>query len=196
MTTTTALLLLDLQKGLCSPDGLLGGPSGLAEQVASRNVLANAGRALAHAREQGHKVFHVRLAFEPGYANRTNRSDRFAKYENEGTMQVGSTDCEFCGEVAPVAGEAVFNKGCVSPFPSTGLLGTLHSQRIDRLVLAGVATNVVVESTARAAIDRGFAVEVLEDACASFNAEIHEFARDKTLPLFSQVVDVDTYCSS
>lgn len=191
--TATALLLLDLQRGLCLPDGLLGGPSGLADQVAEREVLANAGRALANARSQGHKVIHVRLAFDAAYANRTNRSARFATYEDEGTMQIGTTDTEFCDEVAPQAGEPVFSKGCVNPFPSTGLLATLHSQRIERLVLAGVATNLVVESTARDATDRGFAVQVLEDACASFNMELHGFSRDKTLPLFSDVIDVASY---
>jgi biuret amidohydrolase len=192
---TTALLLLDLQHALCAPDGIIGGPSGLAQQVARRNVLGNAQRALACARSKGDVVFHVALAFGPGYVNRTNRSDRFAKYETQGKMRIGEVDSAICPEVAPAEGEFVFYKGSVSPFASTGLLATLHSLGIGRLVLAGVATNLVVESTAREAVDRGFAVEVLEDACASFSVEMHEFARANTLPIFSKLTAVDEYCS-
>jgi nicotinamidase-related amidase len=57
--------------------------------------------------------------------------------------------------------------------------------RVDHVVLGGVATNLVVESTARHATDVGLQVTVLEDLCASFRPELHDFAIANLFPLFS-----------
>ena len=47
---------------------------------------------------------------------------------------------------------------------------------IKQLLIGGIVTNLVVESTARAADDAGFAVTALEDLCAAPSAEWHESA--------------------
>ena len=59
-------------------------------------------------------------------------------------------------------------KGGVDPFIGTPLLEVLLRNNISRVALAGVATNLVVESAARHAIDSGLSVVVLADLCASF----------------------------
>jgi nicotinamidase-related amidase len=64
---------------------------------------------------------------------------------------------------------------------------------VTRVVLAGVATNLVVESTARAADDAGLAVTVLEDCCASPNPVWHQFSIDNMIPLFGEVSSSTTY---
>jgi nicotinamidase-related amidase len=58
-------------------------------------------------------------------------------------------------------------------------------------VIGGVVTNLVVESTARAADDAGLAITVLEDVCAAPNPEWHDFAIRNTLPLFAQISSTD-----
>lgn len=64
----------------------------------------------------------------------------------------------------------------------------LSGHGIRKLVLAGVATNLVVEATARHATDLGFSVTVLEDCCASFQEDLHSFAIERLFPLFSTVM--------
>jgi nicotinamidase-related amidase len=59
-----------------------------------------------------------------------------------------------------------------------------------------VVTNLVVESTARAADDAGFAVTVLEDLCAAPNPEWHRFSIETMLPLFATVVSSADYFGS
>ena len=54
-------------------------------------------------------------------------------------------------------------------------------------MLGGVATNLVVESAARHASDAGLQVQVVEDMCASFRADFHEFSVQNMLPLFGTV---------
>lgn len=60
--------------------------------------------------------------------------------------------------------------------------------RLDILVnIAGAVTNLIVEATARAADDAGFAVTALEDLCAAQNPAWHEFSVENMLPLFASV---------
>ena len=188
----TALLLLDYQVAMCDT-GPLGRQPALAAQVAERDVLGRAGKALAAARSAGLFVVHVRLAFDPSYELRTNATARFAAYRDAGAMLVGSPEAEFMAEVAPLPAEPVVTKGGVDPFVGTPLLEVLLRNGVTRVALAGVATNLVVESAARHAIDSGLQVVVLEDLCASVSAEMHEFAVTKTLPLFGDIADSDSF---
>ena len=52
----------------------------------------------------------------------------------------------------------------------------LRRRGVTTVVLGGVATNMGVESTARAAHEHGYAVVLAEDAATSLSAEMHAFA--------------------
>jgi nicotinamidase-related amidase len=87
----------------------------------------------------------------------------------------------------------VVTKGCVSAFIGTNLQSKLIANAAEELVLGGVATNQVVESTARIAADMGYRVTVLEDLCASFDADMHAFSVEQMLPNFGRVTDSRAY---
>jgi len=188
----TALLLMDFQNDIVSPEGKLG-RHGLAAQAEKRAVLRNAKAALAAFRSRKLPIAHVRLAFRPDYLDALSVAPRIAKLKEMGAAQAGTWGTEFAPEVAPVDGELVVNKQCVNPFFNTGLYAWLSRHSIRTLALAGVATNVVVESAARFADDAGFAVVVLEDCCSSVSDEMHDFAATKTLPMFGRVLKSADY---
>lgn len=181
-----ALLMLDYQVALCEDGPHLRMPP-LAAQVAERDVLATAEKVLGAARDAGWLVVHVRLAFDPSYVLRTNRLPRFAPYEENRAMLADSPEAQIVKALAPIEGEPVVDKGCVDPFVGTPLLTALHAEGITEVVLGGVATNLVVESAARHASDAGFQVTVVEDMCASFRPDFHEFSVQNMLPLFGSV---------
>jgi nicotinamidase-related amidase len=181
-----ALLMLDYQVALCEDGPYLRMPP-LEAQVAERDVLGTAEKVLAAAREAGWLVVHVRLAFDPSYVLRTNRLPRFSPYADERAMLADSPEAQIVKVLAPVEGEPVVDKGCVDPFVGTPLLTVLHAEGVTELVLGGVATNLVVESAARHASDSGFQVTVVEDMCASFRPDFHEFSVQNMLPLFGTV---------
>jgi nicotinamidase-related amidase len=54
-------------------------------------------------------------------------------------------------------------------------------------MLGGVATNFGVESTARAAHDRGYELIFAEDAMSSLSAEAHGFAIENIFPRMGRV---------
>ncbi len=95
--------------------------------------------------------------------------------------------------VTPEAGEVIFTKQSVNPFLTTGLLNWLIRRNVEEIVIFGVSTNQVVEATARHADDIGLLVTVLEDCCASGNEEMHRFAAEKILPIFSTVTSADEF---
>ncbi|MBO0852394.1 MAG: cysteine hydrolase [Nocardia sp.] len=185
---TNALLLIDLQHGMCAPDGLLAA-SGIPAEVERRGVLDNAQDALAAARNVGDLVIFVRLAFDDAFVGRTNRTPRFDDHEAAGRYVRGSRETELCAGLEPQGDEVLLDKGSVSPFASTVLSSVLSRHGVTGLTLAGVATHLAVESAAREAGDRGFEVTVLEDACAG-PAELHEHSVSRVLPAFARVTTV------
>ena len=191
MTSQTALLLLDLQNEMIDPKGKVGG-GGLAKIVTERGVLANAAKALEWARASGCEVVYVRLGFRADYSDCLSVAPRIAKLKENGAAVLGSWGTEFPPEIAPQDGDLIVTKQCVNPFYNTGLINWLFARGIKHIMIGGVATNLVVEATARAADDAGCAITVLEYVCASPNAEWHRFSMENILPMFATVSTTET----
>lgn len=83
-------------------------------------------------------------------------------------------------QLVPEAGveatDIVVAKRSWGAFYGTELDQLLRRRGIKTILLAGIATNLGVESTARAAFDHGYELVFAEDAMTSFSAEAHQFA--------------------
>jgi biuret amidohydrolase len=169
----SALLLLDLQNEMVDPKGKVGA-HGLAKIVEEKGVLTNAKACLDAARAAGMAVVHVRLGFRPDYSDCLSVAARIAGLKNNKAAIVGEFGTELHPMVAPLDGELIITKQCVNPFFNTGLMTWLMQNGIKRLYMGGVATHLVVESTARFADDAGFAPVVIEDICAAPNPVLHD----------------------
>ncbi|WP_190210089.1 isochorismatase family protein [Kitasatospora indigofera] len=89
------------------------------------------------------------------------------------------------------AADLVLVKRTVGGFHGTGLDGWLRERGADTLVFAGIATNLGVESTARAAADHGYELVFAEDAMTALTEEEHRAAVTLNLPRFGAVVPSD-----
>ena len=76
-------------------------------------------------------------------------------------------------------------------FYGTDLEQHLRRRGIRTIVIGGIATNIGVESTARAAFDQGYEVVFAEDAMSSLSAEVHEFPIKNIFPLMGRVRSVE-----
>lgn len=72
------------------------------------------------------------------------------------------------------AGDIEIVKRTIGAFQGTGLDDRLRRHGITTLVFGGIATNLGVESTARAAADLGYDLVFVEEAMAAFTAAEHE----------------------
>lgn len=186
------LLLMDYQEAICRPGGALG-RAGSGAEAERRGVLAAAAHVLAAFRERDLPRIFVRVAFDEDYTRMTSASPRFQSLRKHRLLLESDPASAICAEVAPRHDEPVVTKGCVSPFVGTNLQSKLIALAAGELVLGGVATNQVVESTARTAADVGYPVTVLEDLCAGFDADSHAFSVERMLPVFGRVMDGNAY---
>jgi nicotinamidase-related amidase len=90
----------------------------------------------------------------------------------EATFMVpGSAGVEIYPLLEPAEGELLIEKSEPNGFIDTGLFDALKELQIDELGLVGMMSSMCVDATVRAAIDLGFAVTVVHDACAAPDLE-------------------------
>jgi biuret amidohydrolase len=107
------------------------------------------------------------------------------------TMLEGTPAVEVMDELAPRPGEPIVRGTGGSGFEGTPLDTILRVAGVDTLVLAGVATDVAVESTARGASDLGYRTIVVSDACAADSDEAHARALDVLQKWFGETSTAD-----
>jgi ureidoacrylate peracid hydrolase len=74
---------------------------------------------------------------------------------------------------------------------SSDLEGRLRERGIETLLIAGAATNVCCESTARDAMMLNFATIIVSDACAAGDAAAHQATLTNFQTIFGDVLSVD-----
>ncbi|MGW5655693.1 isochorismatase family protein [Streptomyces humi] len=85
-------------------------------------------------------------------------------------------------------GDVEIVKRTIGGFQGTDLDATLRRLGITRLVFGGIATNLGVESTARAAADLGYDLVFVEDAMAALTAPEHDASVRLDFPRLGTVV--------
>ena len=97
------------------------------------------------------------------------------------------------GLVAGLArdGDIEIVKRTIGAFQGTDLDARLREHDVTTLVFGGIATNLGVESTARAAGDLGYDLLFVEDAMAAFTTAEHEASTRLDFPRLGTVVTAD-----
>lgn len=186
----SVLLALHYQNDVVHPDGKI--RLGMAEGDAQRAALLNAAeRLLDGARTADVPVVHVRVAFRPDHADVQRNGPIWDNVARIGAVAEGSWGADFHARLQPRPEEFVVRHGRINAFFGSPLEETLRLFNPQHLVIAGVATNSVVEHTARHAADMGYFVTVAADACASSRPHLHQAALEN-IALIGTVVDLDT----
>lgn len=147
---TTALLLIDVQKGV---DDLAyyGGPTGRANNPAAKD---NIRKLLSAWRAQDRRV-----AFT-----------RHDSIEEGSPLKLSLETGEQLEGMEILPGDISVSKSVNSGFVGTPLELYLRRAGLHRLVVAGFFTNVCVETTVRMAGNMGFDTYLVQDACATVNS--------------------------
>ncbi|MFF3445646.1 isochorismatase family protein [Streptomyces sp. NPDC002667] len=88
-------------------------------------------------------------------------------------------------------GDLEIVKRTIGGFQGTGLDERLREHGVSTLVFGGIATNLGVESTARAGGDLGYDLVFVEDAMAAFTPPEHEASVRLDFPRLGTVVTAD-----
>lgn len=136
-------------------------------------VLANAARLQAAAREDGVPLFH--FAYVVDMADGLPRP--FHPVDSDGrSVFSDSRDplAAVCAEAAPLDNEPLLIKSAPSAFKDGQFEPLLHAQGIEWLIVSGVWTEACVDATVKDAVERGFRVLLVKDACGSATVAMHK----------------------
>jgi ureidoacrylate peracid hydrolase len=191
----TALIVVDVQNDFCAPGGMMD-----SEGLDLSAVQAMAERVtglIDAARGAGALVVFIRnvystegnLYLSDTWLEQATRR-RGNSYTRRDVCADGSWEGDFYGDVRPKPGEPVVTKHRFAAFHNTDLETILRSHGIRTVVMAGVASNVCVETTAREAFVRDYYVVFLEDGTATYFDEDHQATLRVMDRFFGQVASV------
>ena len=186
----TALLAMDFENDIVHEEGALK-DFGLAQMVKENDILPKVSTMLDAARSAGVKVVYVSVKFRPGHPEVSPYTGLFQAVVATNALVEGTWGAQIHEAVAPREGEPVVTKRAVSAFAASDLEKLLNASGISTLLLCGVATNFVVEGTAREAADRGYNVVVVGDCCSSMSQEAHDAALNTVLPFLATITTLD-----
>ena len=178
--STTALLIIDMQRDFMEPGGF---GETLGNDVSQLGRAVQPIRAvLTAAREMGMLVVHTREGHLPDLSDappaKVERGAPSLRIGDPGPMGRilirGEAGHDIIPELYPLDSEIVIDKPGKGAFYATELGDVLQKFGIENLLVCGVTTEVCVNTTVREANDRGYRCVVISDGCASYFAEFHE----------------------
>lgn len=134
-------------------------------------MLANVQALQAAARRHGVPVIHSAYVVDPGRMRRFHpvMADGSSAFSNKGDPLSA-----LCPEVGPVGDEDVVIKSEASAFGGGGLDRVLEARGTEWLFVSGVWTEACIDATVKHAVDRGYRVLLVKDACGSGSVAMHE----------------------
>jgi len=166
--STTALMVIDLQKGIVSM---------ATEPHPASTVVTNATKLADAFRKNGMLVVLVRVTPSPdGKDALKPLADSPAQWN-----QPRPADwADITPELGPKPGDLVITKRQWGAFHGTELDLQLRRRGVQTIVLCGISTNIGVESTARFAFEYGYQQVFAEDATAARSKDEHEHSMKST----------------
>jgi len=175
----TALVIIDMQRDFLEPGGF---GEALGNDVSRLAAAVEPCRAvLAAARRRGLLVIHTREGHRPDLSDappaKIERGAPALRIGDAGPMGRilvrGEPGHDIVEALYPAPGEPVIDKPGKGAFYQTDLDLMLRNRGVEYLLVAGVTTEVCVNTTVREANDRGYRCVVLGDCCASYFPEFH-----------------------
>ncbi len=176
----TAVVIIDMQRDFIEPGGFGAALGNDISQLAS--CIEPCRRLLGAARDAGLLIIHTREGHLPDLSDappaKVERGAPQLRIGDLGPMGRilirGEPGHDIIADLYPVAGEVVIDKPGKGAFYNTPLGDILKDKGIENLLVAGVTTEVCVNTTIREANDRGFRCVAVSDCCGSYFPEFHE----------------------
>lgn len=184
--STTALILVGYQNDYFAPDGILRGvvedPNGVDRVLA--NTLAFV-RSLA---DTDATIISTPIILSADYRAMASPVGILNTMKEVGAFAEGSTGAEnipefdeFVDRIQYVSGKVGFNA-----FSNTALDSVLRERGIENVLVCGMVTSLCIDSTGRAAYERGYNVTIVSD-CSSARTDIeHQFFCENVFPLYGR----------
>ncbi len=168
------LLLIDLINEIVHPDGKLS-KIGYPEFIRKHNTFFNLKELIKKARNSKVHIIHVKIGFSHNYLEVPNNSPLFSLVKKFEALKLNTWATEFYNEIDVQKEDSVLVKHRVSAVYGTNLLPILNALSARHVYIAGVATDLAVQTTARELHDLDFKITIVEDCCAAASDDDHNF---------------------
>lgn len=189
MTERTALIMIDMQNMYLQQErrSALGWPP----IWDFDRVVAECAELLAAARAAGIPVIYTRQTSRADGADATPSMRRLLVEAADADESPIGADADWGSQildaVAPAPGDIVIEKHRWDAFFNTDLDPILRNLDVTRLIVAGLQTNVCVETTSRTGMMKNFDVAVPEDAVSTDGEALHRNGLDSLRVLYVEV---------
>jgi ureidoacrylate peracid hydrolase len=179
---STALIIIDMQKDFCCEGGTFH-KRGF-DIISAQNLAKRLNSFLKEARKTLKHTIHLQMIKRPEFTSPTV-DDLYSRIKMERSYDPALAEPY---EVIPQSGDIVIPKHKYSGFVSTYLDPFLRSKRVNTLIIAGLATNVCVESTARDGFMREYDIVIPSDLTEGTSTEAKKWSLLNLDMFFAEVV--------
>ncbi len=190
--STTAVLTMELQRGVVGPGGMM---KALVDRVEAAGTVSAAAAVCAAARSVGARVVHCVVETRPDGAGGVvncrilGLADRLRREGGISPTAAGSDGARLVAELGPDPRDLVVPRWHgLTPFTSTSLDQTLRNLGVTTVVATGVSVNVGVLGMCLSAVDLGYQVVLVRDAVAGVPREYADAVIEHSLAMVATVV--------
>ena len=183
----TALILVGYQNDYFARDGILRGV--VEEPGRVDKVLANTLALIEGIKDTNALIISTPIVLSPDYRALASPVGILHAIKNSGAFAKGTPGADdipellaFGDRIQYVSGKVGFNG-----FADTGLDGVLREHGVTNVLLAGMVTSLCIDSTGRAAYERGYGVTILSDCTSARTTTEQDFFCNVVFPLYGAV---------
>jgi nicotinamidase-related amidase len=184
--STTALILVGYQNDYFAPGGILRGVVEEPDRV--DRVLANTLAFIRAVAATPTTLVSTPIVLTPDYRALAHSVGILGTIKQSGAFQEGSAGADTIPELQAFGDRILYVQGKVgfNAFSSTALDQVLRERGIHDVLVAGMVTSLCIDSTGRAAYERGYAVTVLSDCTSARTPQEQDFFCRTIFPLYGR----------
>ena len=185
---TTALILVGYQNDYFARNGILRGVVQEPDRVDT--VLANTLAFIRAVTDTPMMIVSTPIVLEPTYRALASAVGILNSIKESGAFKAGSEGAETIPELLALGDRITYINGKVgfNAFSNTSLGSVLREREIKDVLVAGMITSLCIDSTGRAAYERGFNVAILSDCTSSRTPMEQAFFCENIFPLYGRAV--------
>jgi nicotinamidase-related amidase len=186
---STAVILVGYQNDYFAPKGVL--RSVVEEPNRVDKVLANSLALIRALAPTPVTLIATPIVLEPEYRALANSVGILDKIKQSGAFKAGTSGAETIPELTAFGDRILYVMGKIgfNAFSNTELDRVLKNRGIKDVLVAGMVTSLCIDSTGRAAYERGYSVQILSDCTSARTREEQEFFCKNIFPLYGGVID-------
>lgn len=184
LANETALVMIGYQNDYFAKDGILRGV--VEEPGRVDEVLDNSLSFVKQLLDKGATIVSTPIVLHADYRAMASPGGILHTMKEVGAFAAGTKGAENITELEPFGDKITYVSGKVgfNAFANTELDSLLRSRNIKNVLICGMVTSLCIDSSGRAAYERGYDVTIVSDCTSGRSATEHEFYCQSVFPLY------------